>query len=195
MRTRCSSAAAAAAAARATMLRWAVIAAAAAMTTAVLVSPASAEAARATIRDARGDADARWDFTRIRVDNGRRRLRVEIFYRGALRTSTGFLADVGFDLGSPASSPYIPDYTADLLMNWRGSPDRRQLIRGTRHVQCKGFRIDVRARRGRIRVTVPQRCFGDAAGRVRLVVHSYQVRGDAREADYMDEYSRWIRRG
>lgn len=164
----------------------------------VALSTASpALAARATVRDTRGDAKAPWDIVRIKVSNGQRALRLRVVYRGALQTRNAFLANVGIDLGAPSESIYSPDYTADLLTGSSDpeAPDRRHLYRGSQRIRCRGFTVKVHRRRGLLSITVPQRCFEHAGRRARITAYAYQVRGAADEADYIDRYSQWIARG
>ena len=159
----------------------------------------AAFAERATIRDPR-DASAPWDVTRVVVQNGRDSLRIRFVYRGVVRvnaSSTGFLANVRLDVGAPSDSTYSPDFSLDLLRGSEQYADRSQLLRhrGTRahRVRCAGLRM--RIRRRSVRFTVPQRCFGNRPDRVRVNGFSYQVRGPAGRADYIDAWSRWVTRG
>lgn len=169
--------------------------------TAVLSFGGVAGADRGAIRDARGDAKAPWDITKIFVRNGRRTLRIQVVYRGRLRpkhTAQGLLTAISLDMNAPADSTYDRDFEIDML---RGSgnpriPNRLQLVGASyRRVPCRGLRLRARYRRGRLVFRVPQRCFGSRAGRVRVRGHTYSPRGAPDEADYIRRWSRWVKRG
>jgi len=160
-------------------------------------------AKRAVVRDARGDAKAPWDITKMVVTNGQRKLRIRVVYRGALQPDPyqGLLTNVKLDLGDPSNSIYSPDFTLDML---RGSanpkvPDRLHLNRmigyDAQRVRCGKLRVRVRYRRGILDFSVPQRCFRGEAGRVRVAGFTYTPCGNPDEADYIDKWSRWIARG
>lgn len=166
---------------------------------AVLMVPTGAAAQKRVLQQPRGDAKAPWDITKITVVNGKRKLYVRLDYRGSLRIKpiTGFLVNVSLDLGSPATSEYDADYTISLL---RGStdpkaPNRFQLNRDFEPVSCRGKRARVRPQQGIVAFWIPQRCFGAKAGRVRITGYTYRPRGEPSEADYLDGWSRWIKRG
>jgi hypothetical protein len=157
---------------------------------------ADASARTATVRDARGDARAPWDITRVVVTNGQGSLRLRVVYRGTVRVkagTTGFLVNIALDMGRASPSVYTPDFSLDLL---RGSPsgDRTQLVRQRgRALGCRGLKASVGGRA--VTFVVPQRCFGARAGRVRIAGFSYQPRSTADRADYIGRWSRWIARG
>jgi hypothetical protein len=168
------------------------------------LSPATlAQAEQGTLRDARRDAKAPWDITRIVADNGDRKLRVQIHYRGRLRPNhgLGLLTQIGIDMGEPAESTYDGDFVIDML---RGSPDpqapnRFELVRrldyDVRTVRCRGLQLRTQDGRGLLEFVVPQRCFGPLAGRIRLTGYTYTPRGSSDEADYIRYWGPWISQG
>ena len=161
---------------------------------------AQAWGARATVRDKRGDARAAWDITKVVVANGERKLRLRVVYRGRLRPdlAPGLLTDVVLDMRSASGSVYEGDFDVSLLA---GSTDPRApdgvrlMASGSKRVRCRGLRGRAHPRRRIVTFAVPQRCFRDQAGRVRVAGYTYRVRGSAKEADYMDSWSRWIAKG
>jgi hypothetical protein len=82
----------------------------------MLMSAAEAWAARAIVRDERGDARKPWDITKVIVVNGQRKLKLRVFYRGRLRPDLhpGLFTDVGLDLGSP--SDFVEDTDFDVSL-------------------------------------------------------------------------------
>jgi hypothetical protein len=157
-------------------------------------------AARATVRDERDDARAPWDITKVVVVNGERRLQIRVVYRGRLRPdlAPGLLTDVVLDMGSRPDSVNDPDFDVSLLIGSidPAAPDGVRLTEsGSKRVRCPGLRGHARPRRRIVTFAVPQACFRGKAGRVRAAGYTYRVRGSAREADYMDSWSRWIARG
>ena len=163
-----------------------------------LCSSGIASASRGQIRDERGDAQAAWDILSITADNGPRTLRIKMNYRGRLRphhTPLGLLANIGIDTGSPASSTYQADFTIDML---RGStsdtPDRLVLNRRFKRVRCTGLRLRVQNQPGVLDFSLPQRCLGSKAGRIRVMDYTYSPRGAPDKADYVEEWSAWIPR-
>jgi hypothetical protein len=168
----------------------------------MLMSTAEAWAARAIVRDKRGDARAPWDITKVVVVNGQRKLKIRVVYRGRLRPHLprGLFTDVGLDLGPPSDFVEETDFDVSLLLGSKDprAPDGVRLTRsGSDHpVHCAGLRGRARPRRKRVTFAVPQSCFRGRAGRARIVAYTYHVRGTPREADYMmDSWSRWVARG
>ncbi len=167
------------------------------VTLGLIAAPPLAYADRGGIRDAHGDARASWDITLIQVDNRASRMLVRIDYRGALNFGgLGLLVNVGVDLGKPARSVYGADWSIDMLQS-RSDPSstRLQLVRRDNAVRCDGLRKRLRKNAGVVRFSVPQRCFRGDADRVRVAGHSYRPRAAPDQADYVDEWSRWIERG
>jgi hypothetical protein len=169
--------------------------------TVLLFLAAVARADRGVVRDPRGDARASWDITRVVVDNGERKMRVQVHYRGPLRPGygLGLLTNVALDLGSPSDSIYSGDFSIDML---RGSPDPRapnrfDLVRQDDYeiVRCEGLQLRVRYGRGLLEFVVPQSCFGEFAGRVRLNAYTYTPRGAADRADYIRFWGPWVQQG
>lgn len=177
-----------------------------------LSATAPADAARVTIRDVRGDADPPWDITKVIVNNAGSALRIEVHHRGALKFEypMGLLTRIELEIDDPANSasrPYLSPAPPELvsteffsLSMLRGSnssevPNGTKLTRGSKPVRCRGIRGRMRARQGLVLFVVPQRCFGSFAGRVRIAGSTYQPRGLPEEADYVDRWSRWIKRG
>lgn len=180
---------------------------------ALLAAP-PADAARATIGEARGDASSPWDITRVVVNNGRKVLRIEVRHRGKLKLEppkgllTTIQIEVGYRTGSPYShylSPPPPPppittrfFSLSMLRGSNGAeaPNGARLSGDSGSVRCRGFRGKMRARLGLVLFLVPQRCLGASARRVRITGGStYQPRGLPEEADYIRKQSRWIRRG
>ncbi len=174
-----------------------------AMAVAVVSFPGISPAAEGIFRDARRDAKAPWDITKLVVRNGADDLRVEIDYRGTLRLGggTGLLVNLMLDFGDPSDSVYEGDFTIDMLRGSTvpGAADRLHLYRhreyDTTRVGCPGLRVQVGRRAGELRFSAPQSCFGGLAGRVRVGGHSYRPRAAPDEADYLRDWSRWIGRG
>lgn len=155
-------------------------------------------AGQGTLRDARGDAKPAWDGLAIRIGNGPSTLRLRMTYAGRLRpmhTSLGLLANIDLDTGAPNSSTYMPDFTVDMLRGSTSTPNRLQLHRNNKRVPCKGLRVRVRLEPGVLDFSVPQRCLGSRAGRVRITAFTYSPRGAPDEADYLDAWSAWVHRG
>lgn len=161
-------------------------------------------AAKGVVRDARGDARAPWDITKVTVHNSDTTLRIRIDYRGGLRIGRGewFLVNMDIDVGYPADSIYDGDFTIDML---RGSsdpstPDRLILYAQTLggdvyQMSCKKLRLRMRKRAGVVEFIIPQSCFSGGTGRVRVAGHSYFPRGMPDQADYIENWSRWIEQG
>jgi hypothetical protein len=167
----------------------------------LLLPVAFAQAEQGVVRDARGDAKASWDITKLMVDNGARKLRIQVHYRGRLRPKygLGLLTNVRLDLGAPADSVYSGDFYVDML---RGSsdpqaPNRFDLVRSDNYnvVRCEGLQLRVRYDQGLLEFVVPQRCFGGLAGRVRVTGFTYTPRGTADKADYIRHWGAWIPQG
>jgi hypothetical protein len=170
---------------------------------ATLLPAALAQAEQGTLRDARGDAKAPWDITRVVADNGETKLRVEVHYRGRLRPKhgLGLLTQIGIDTGDPAESVYDQDFVIDML---RGSPDPRapnrfELVRFVGYdahtVHCNGLQLRTRYGQGLLEFVVPQDCFGASAGPVRLTGYTYTPRGAPDEADYIRYWGPWLSLG
>lgn len=172
------------------------------LTAGLLLYPAAvATADRGMVKDPRGDARAPWDITRVMVDNGVQKMRVQVHYRGALRPryGLGLLTNVSLDLGSPSDSIYSGDFSIDML---RGSsdpraPNRFDLVRQDSFevVHCDGLQLRALYGRGLLEFVVPQSCFGELAGRVRLNAYTYTPRGAADRADYIRYWGPWIPQG
>jgi hypothetical protein len=169
-----------------------------------LASADSALGAKGVVRDARGDARAPWDITKITVHNSKSNLRIRIDYRGRLHVGRGeaLLVNVRLDTGFPAESTYEGDFTIDML---RGSsdpsaPDRLHLYAETLsgspyRMNCKGLSLRMRKRTGIVEFAVPQSCFSAGAQRLRIAGHSYLPRAAPDQADYIETWSRWIKPG
>jgi hypothetical protein len=179
---------------------------------AALSAASPAGAARATIREVRGDARSPWDITKVVVNNGQKVLRIEVRHRGKLKLEypkgllTTIQIEVGYRTGSAYShylSPPPPPIASRsfLLSMLRGSngaevPNGARLSGDSGSVGCRGFRGKMRTRLGLVLFLVPQRCLGGSARRVRITGGStYQPRGLSKEADYIRRQSRWIGRG
>lgn len=168
----------------------------------VLALPAArAQADQGVLKDARGDAKPAWDLTRLVADNGLRKLRIQVHYRGHLRPKygLGLLTNVQIDLGYPGESVYDGDFTVDML---RGSPDPRtpnrfDLVRSVDYhvVRCPGLQLRARYGQGLLEFVIPQRCLGSLSGRTRLSAYSYTPRGASDKADYIDYWGPWIDQG
>jgi hypothetical protein len=165
----------------------------------MLAVTAEAWAERATVRDKRGDALASWDITKVVVENGRRNLTVRVVHAGRLRPDLppGLLTAIDLDLGA-SDSVFSPDFEVSLLRESTHlqAPSKVILTDSEfERVRCPSLRGRSRSRRGVVTFVVPQSCFATKAGRVRIRGYTYRVKGAAREADYLDEWSRWIARG
>jgi hypothetical protein len=170
---------------------------------ATLWPPTLAQAEQGAVRDARGDAKAPWDITRVVADNGESKLRIQVHYRGRLRPKhgLGLLTQIGIDVGDPAESVYDRDFVIDML---RGSPDpqapnRFELVRyvgyDVRTVRCGGLQLRTRDGQGLLEFVVPQDCFGALAGPMRLTGYTYTPRGAPDEADYIRYWGPWLSQG
>lgn len=159
------------------------------LTTVFSAAVPAADAARATIRDARGDADPAWDIRRVVVNNGQRTLIVQVYYRAKLRLERplGLLTSISLEVGYPENY-----FSATVV---RGNEtEGGDYVRGSK--TCRGLVASVQINRRRVVFKVPQRCFGSSAGRVRFSrASTYQVRGLATEVDDVERASRWIERG
>lgn len=161
---------------------------------ATLTTAPAAEAARGTVRDARGDANPSWDITRVVADNGQRALVVNVYYRAKLRLERplGLLTSVHLDFGYPADSS-TGDFIATVV---RGNEtEGGDYVRIYPRRGCRGLRAGVQIKRRRVVFNIPQRCFGGLAGRVRVSAGTYLVRGPSSRADSTAGWSRWIKRG
>lgn len=165
----------------------------------VLGATGVASAGSGAVRDPRNDAKASWDILRISVDNGSRSLRIKMIYRGRLRTRhtpQGLLANIAIDTGTN-SSRFEGEFSIDMLRGSTGPvPDRLVLNnRAYERIPCKNLRVRVQTDPGVLDFVLPQTCLGAQAGRVRVGGHTYSPRGAADEADYLEKWSQWIRRG
>jgi hypothetical protein len=160
---------------------------------AALVMVPTADAARGTMRDARGDAEPPWDITRVVGDNGLRALVVSVHYRAELRLERplGLLASIYLDFGEPSDSITGDVYATVVRGNETEGGDS---LRHSARRGCKGLTASVQVKRRRVVFRVPQRCLGGLAGRVRISARTYLVRGPFSRADSTD-WSRWIKRG
>lgn len=149
----------------------------------------AADAARTTIRDARGDADPAWDIKRVVVNNGQRTLIVQVYYRAKLRLERplGLRTSISLEVG-------YPENYFDVAVVRGNETEGGDYVRGS--TTCRGLAAGVQIKRRRVVFKVPQRCFGSSAGRVRFTrAGTYLVRGPASKADSVERTSRWIDRG
>ena len=179
--------------------RWTWLGACLALLVALTVPASSAQAGRSVVHDPRGDARASWDIVRIVVSNGQEKLSMKVVYRGQLKPRAypklGFLTGLALDLGNK-DSRYSSDFS---VYNTVGEPGLHNGVllqnKKARTVACPGLRAQTRIKAGIVRVEVPQGCFGDQAGRVRVTGYTYAVRGAGRTHDDVNGWGRWTRRG
>ena len=176
---------------------WAVLGACLALL-GVLASPA--QAGRSVVHDRRGDAKASWDIVRIVVSNGQKTLSMKVIYRGQLKPRAypklGFLTGLSLDMGKVPDSRYSSDFN---VYNTVGEPGLHNGVllqnKKSRTIACPGLRAQTRIKAGIVRVEVPQSCFGDQAGRLRVTGYTYAVRGAGRTHDEVKGWGRWTKRG
>ncbi|KAA1420572.1 hypothetical protein FE697_016605 [Mumia zhuanghuii] len=135
-------------------------AAAAALVVGGAASPASAKTR--SFEDARGDAQAALDITRVKVTNKKRAVVVRVTVPGLQRSKLGF---VGVAIRTKAKGR--PEYSA-LKMHWDAVGWMPLMLSDDtgEDVPCKGDRIRFGQRT--ITVRVPQRCLGDNVKAVRV---------------------------
>lgn len=158
----------------------------------LLPGAAPAEAATRTVADEAGDAPRAFDITRLTVHNTERRLvvRIELGHFVRNRSSAYALVDEGgrnprelFVIGwsqvdgddAPEPGPVFHRFDEG-----SGTP-----------VRCRGDRIRVSSRTDLIVASIPQRCLGRTAGRLRVTGLSEEPGG----ADADQTASLRVRRG
>ncbi|MGI8577463.1 MAG: hypothetical protein ACR2KG_05980 [Nocardioidaceae bacterium] len=150
----------------------------------VTTSVPSAQAATRTVHDKRGDSSAANDITRVRFDNGGRRIRVAVHYRDMghhphrPNLGAGVIVDVGRKGARAYELARYRSYEDDTIRVrlWRFTQKRRAAPYHRVHCPAKVVRA-FPGPKSKVIYRLPQRCLGSDKGDAWFHVQGFRREG------------------